>query len=148
MSSPWTFENKIFLEADADEKILEGYIGFVYEITDNTNSKKYLGKKLFQSVRRLPPLKSAKSKRKRKKVVHSDWQKYYGSSEYLKTLVEERIDSFSREILFLCRSKGELSYVEAREQFAREVLLSDAYYNGIISCRINHKHVKMLWKQP
>ena len=46
-------------------------------------------------------------------------------------------DKFEREILFYCRSKAELSYVEAREQFARKVLESDDYYNGHIRVRIH-----------
>jgi hypothetical protein len=29
-----------------------------------------------------------------------------------------------------------LSYLEAKEQFDREVLLSDEYYNGIINVRV------------
>ena len=57
-------------------------------------------------------------------------------------IVEERgRESFHREILHLCNSKGELSYLEAKEQFDRDVLLSDEYYNGIINCRVNRKHV-------
>lgn len=142
-NNQWHFEGKPFTKEIAQQKIEEGYIGFVYEITDSSNNKKYLGKKLLTSKRKLQPLKG--KTRKRIKVVESDWETYFGSSEHVQTLVAERIESFTREILFLCKSKGELNYVEAREQFAKEVLLSDEYYNGIINCKIHAKHVKRLW---
>lgn len=119
------------------------YVGFVYIITDLTNSKMYVGKKLFSSKRTLPPLKG--KTRKRKVIKESDWMSYYGSSEELMTLVESNgPESFKREILHLCHSRGEMSYLEAKEQFDREVLLSDDYYNGIINCKIHKSHVKRL----
>jgi hypothetical protein len=119
------------------------YVGFVYIITDLTNNKKYVGKKLFESKRTLPPLKG--KTRKRKVTKESDWMSYYGSSEELMLLVEANgADSFKREILHLCHSRGEMSYLEAKEQFDREVLLSADYYNGIINCKIHKSHVKRL----
>ena len=119
------------------------YVGFVYIITDLTSSKMYVGKKLFSSKRTLPPLKG--KTRKRKVIKESDWMSYYGSSEELMTLVENNgPESFKREILHLCHTRGEMSYLEAKEQFDREVLLSDDYYNGIINCKIHKSHVKRL----
>mgnify|MGYP003782141221 FL=1 len=68
---------------------------------------------------------------------------YYGSNEEVKSLVEEvGKDNFKREILRLCKSKGEMSYYEAKEQFDRDVLFSDEYYNEFIGCKIHSKHVK------
>jgi len=119
------------------------YVGFVYIITDLTNNKKYVGKKLFESKRTLPPLKG--KTRKRKVTKESDWMSYYGSSEELMLLVEANgADTFKREILHLCHSRGEMSYLEAKEQFDRGVLLSDDFYNGIINCKIHKSHVKRL----
>lgn len=134
----WYYGDKQFTSDMIDE-----YIGFVYVITDLSNGKKYVGKKLFVSKRKLPPLKG--KTRKRTKVVESDWQKYYGSSDEVKQLVEEKGgENFHREILHLCLSKGEMSYLETKEQFDREVLLSDEYYNGIINCKIHRTHVRRL----
>jgi hypothetical protein len=103
----------------------------------------YVGKKLFESKRTLPPLKS--KTRKRKVTKESDWMSYYGSSEELMLLVEANgAETFKREILHLCHSRGEMSFLEAKEQFYRGVLLSTDYYNGIINCKIHKSHVKRL----
>ena len=132
----WTYEGKPF---DSDQ--IEDNIGFVYLITDLTNDKKYNGKKNFWSTRRLPPLKGKTRRRTVKK--ESDWKEYFGSSEQVKLLVEESgQERFKREIIRLCKSKGEMSYYEAKEQFDREVLFSDEYYNEFIGCKIHAKHVK------
>jgi hypothetical protein len=124
-------------------EMIGDYVGFVYIITDKTNGKKYVGKKIFKSKRKLQPLKG--KTRRRTKVVESDWQDYFGSSDEVKSLVEEHgRDSFVREILHLCSTKGEMGYMEAKEQFDRNVLLDDTYYNGIIQCKIHRSHVKSL----
>lgn len=124
-------------------EMIGDYVGFVYMLTDKSNDKKYIGKKIFVSKRRLPPLKG--KTRRRTKIVESDWQSYYGSSDEVKQIVEEKGgNNFHREILHLCNSKGELSYLEAKEQFDRNVLLDDTYYNGIIQCKIHRSHVKRL----
>jgi hypothetical protein len=126
-------------------EMIEDYIGYVYCITDLKNNKKYIGKKLFRSTRRLAPLKG--KTRKRTVIKESDWQDYFGSSEEVKLLVSELgSDNFKREILHLCNSKGELSYMELKVQMEREVLLNDDYYNGIIQVKIHRSHVKNLKK--
>jgi hypothetical protein len=133
----WYFKEKLF-EPNEDE--LSQWVGFVYLITEKETGKKYVGKKFFWSTRKLPPLKG--KTRKRTKKVQSDWMKYYGSSEQLKLLVEEKGgDAYHREILHLCRTKGECSYLEAKEQFDREVLLSEEYYNEFIGCKIHSNHL-------
>lgn len=133
----WHYQN---LEFNPTEDELSEYVGFVYLITDRSNNKKYVGKKFFWSTRKLPPLKGQKRKRTVKK--QSDWMDYYGSSEELKLLVEEKgRDAYYREILHLCKTKGECSYLEAKEQFDRDVLLRDDYYNAFIGCKIHSKHL-------
>lgn len=116
-------------------------IGFVYCITDTRNGLKYLGKKGLVTKRKMPPLKG--KKRRRIKIVETDWQSYYGSSETVKALVEEYgPDTFHREILHLCKSKGEMSYYEAKMQFETDCLLKpDEYYNEFIGCKINRRHL-------
>jgi len=140
----WLFEDLLF---DPEESFLEDYQGFVYLITELSTGKKYIGKKFFWSKRRLPPLKG--KSRKRTVVKESDWKDYYGSSEHLKTLVEKKGgDVYYREILHLCETKGECSYLEAKEQFLRDVLLREDYYNEFIGCKIHSKHLpKKKWER-
>lgn len=136
----WYYQGEAFKPLEEE---LKQWVGFVYVITDKTNSKMYVGKKQFWSKKTLPPLKG--KTRKRRSVVESDWMKYYGSSDLVKQLlVEHGEDCFHREILHFGKSKGELGYLEAKEQFDRNVLLDDNYYNGIINCKIHRSHVKSL----
>lgn len=119
----------------------EEYAGFVYLISDLNNDMLYVGKKLFWTTTKLKPLKGKKNKRHRRAA--SDWQDYYGSSERLTEMVNAfGKEEFYREILHLCENKNTLSYLEAKEQFDRDVLLDDRYYNGIINCRVNSRGLK------
>jgi len=135
----WTYEGKPFSSED-----INGHAGFVYEITDTLNGKKYVGKKKLSSTRTLKPLKG--QKRKRKVVSESDWMDYYGSSEEVRSLIEEfGPDRFQRKILRLCKTTAEMSYYELREQVVNDVLLKpDEYYNAFIGGRINRSHLKHL----
>jgi hypothetical protein len=115
--------------------------GFVYCITNRATNKKYVGKKFFWKAKTLPITKTRK-RRKRLKV-ESDWKDYWGSNKHLVEDVNKQgKDMFYREILHLCKTKGECAYMETKEQFDREVLLTDDYYNGIINCRIGANSVK------
>ena len=133
-SMDWIYQDKPIIE------LPEEVVGFVYLITNTTNGRMYIGKKLARFKRSRPPLKGRKNKRRYK--VDSDWQDYYGSSDDL-TIDVNKLgkDKFTREILFFCYSKSELSYVEAREQFARKVLESNEYYNGHIRVRVHGKGI-------
>jgi hypothetical protein len=122
------------------EELPQDVVGFVYIITNTTNDRQYIGKKLAKFSRTKPPLKGKKNKRRTK--VESDWKDYYGSSDELNEDVAQLgKDNFKREILFYCYSKSELSYIEAREQFNYKVLESDKYYNGHIRVRVHGKGI-------
>ena len=130
----WTYENKEIGDEDINE-----YIGFVYCITNLTNQKSYIGKKLFKSTR----TKTIKGKRKK---VRSDsgWRNYWGSNALLQADVKEIGESyFRREILHLCKSKGTANYLEMREQIDRRVLESDSWYNDQIYVRVHRLHIKL-----
>jgi len=126
----WIYESKEFTS-----EMIGDYYGFVYEITDTDNNKKYIGKKWFWSTKKKPPLKG----KTRKRIVksESDWQKYFGSSEEVKLLVEESGESrFRREILKLCKTKGECSYWELKYQMEFDVLLKpEEYYNSFVGAK-------------
>jgi hypothetical protein len=132
----WLYEGNEFTS-----DMIGDNFGFVYQITDLDNDKKYIGKKWFWSTTKRPPLKG--KTRKRTVVKESDWQDYYGSSDEVKQLVEDHgRDRFKREILRLCKSKGECSYYEAKLQFDFDVLFRDDYYNEFIGIKIHSKHLK------
>ena len=133
----WLYENKEYNDTPED------YQGFVYVITELDTNKKYIGKKNFWRPKILP--KNSKRSRRVKTKVDSNWREYYGSSKEVQILVERRgEDNFKREILKLCKSKGEMSYYEAKLQFDNDVLLRDDYYNEFIGCKIHSRHVKNL----
>ena len=114
--------------------------GFVYLITCKKTNKKYVGKKFFWSSK----TKTIKGKKKRSKV-ESDWKNYFGSNKVLIEDVKNNgKDNYSREILHLCKTKGECNYLEAYEQFTREVLIGDAYYNEWIMVKVHRSHIKGL----
>ena len=125
----WTYKGKKI------KTIPDEYEGFVYLITNKKTGQKYIGKKLAKFKTTKPPLKGRKNKRRGYK--ESDWKTYYGSSDRLNADVAELGEKhFTREILYLCKGRGEMSYIEAREQFDRRVLETDDYYNGIINVRV------------
>lgn len=130
----WTYKG------DHIEQLPSDVEGFVYLITNLKSNKKYIGKKLAKFKKTKPPLKGKKNKRRT--TVESDWREYYGSSDHLQADVAELgSTNFTREILYLCSSRGLMSYLEAKEQFDREVLLSDDYYNGIINVRVGSSKI-------
>lgn len=133
MELNWTYNDKDFTE----DMIGDNY-GFVYLITNLTTGKKYVGKKFFYSMK----TKVLKGKKKRFKVF-SDWQTYYGSNTELQNDVTiNGKQLFRREIIHLCKSKGECGYLEAKEQFDRCVLESNDYYNTWIMVRVRKSHIR------
>ena len=133
----WKYNNEEFNETP------EEYQGFVYEITELSTGKKYIGKKNFWAPKILP--KNSKRSRRIRTRVESNWKEYYGSNQEVQELVEVRgRDGFERVILHLCKTKGEMSYMEAKLQFMFDVLLSEQYYNEFIGCKIHSKHVSKL----
>ena len=60
----WTYQGKDITELPED------CVGFVYEITNTTNGRKYIGKKLAKFKRSKAPLKGRRNRRRYK--VESD----------------------------------------------------------------------------
>ena len=128
------------------ETLPDDCVGFVYQITNNTSGRKYIGKKLAKfskTTQKTVKLKNGNKKKKKIRTkVDSDWRDYYGSSPELSKDVEQiGKENFTREILYYCQSKAECSYIEAREQFSRRVLESKDYYNGHIQVRVHGSHI-------
>lgn len=136
----WLYQGQEIIE------LPETCVGFVYLITNLTNGRRYIGKKLAKfskTTYKTVTLKNGTKKKKRiRSKIASDWQTYFGSNLELNRDVEQLgQDNFKREILFLCKSKAECSYIECREQFAHRVLESNDFYNGIIQVRIHGSHI-------
>ena len=135
---PWTYLGKTF----ESEDIGDNY-GFIYGITNTANGHDYIGRKYFTTIKKRPPLKGKKNKRR--ETVETDWKDYWGSSA---RLVEDMArlgkDKFTREIIHLCRSRGETNYMEAYYQFKEGVLLKENNYNGIIQIKLGKGSVKDL----
>lgn len=139
----WHYQGAVITELPED------CVGFVYLITNTTTGRKYIGKKLAKfSKTKYKTVKLKNGNKKRQKIkskIDSDWQDYYGSSDNLTKDIEALgKDKFHREILYYCKSKAEMSYVEAREQFSQKVLESDDFYNGHIQVRVHGSHIKKL----
>lgn len=132
----WSRAGKPFTQEQLDSA--PELYSFVYVITNLITSKKYVGKKLFWFKKKL-----IRKTRNKRILKPSDWLTYYGSSKAVLADIEKHgKHSFSREILHLCKNKGEASYLEAKEQFDRGVLLKpQEYYNDWIICRVSRKHV-------
>lgn len=131
----WLYDGKEITSAPED------YQGFVYQITELDTGMMYIGKKFFWKPKVLPKTKTRK--RRVRTRVESDWKDYYGSNKLVIQLVEEKgRDNYKREILKLCKTKGECSYYEAKLQFEKDVLLNPKYYNEFIGCKINSSHLK------
>lgn len=128
----WKYKGRVFDEPG------EEHYGFVYVITNTTNNKQYIGKKVFWFKK----TRQVKGKKKRY-LAPSDWKDYYGSSPSLqKDLDLLGPEQFTREIIHLCKNKGEASYLEAKEQFDQRVLYQpEMFYNDWIICRVHRKHI-------
>ena len=131
----WYYKNEQF------DTTPEDYQGFVYLITELDTDKKYIGKKNFWKPKTLPITKTRK--RRVRTRAESDWRSYFSSSSEVQQLVESKGEkNYKREILKLCKTKGEMSYFEAKLQFEHDVLLRNDYYNEFIGCKIHSKHLK------
>ena len=124
----WIYKNNMITSI---EDMPEDSIGFIYIVYHKPTNKKYIGKKILEVSKKLPPLKGKKRVRRVKK--ESDWLSYFGSNDTIREMIKEgKQDEFKREILFFAKTKRQLSYLETRELFKRDVLESDEYFNSNI----------------
>ena len=129
----WTYNGQPFIEPGE-------YYAFVYCITNLLSGRQYIGKKFFYSSKRKQVNKVRKSYK-----VESDWKDYWSSSDELKADVQALgAENFKREIIHLCRNKGTANYLEAKEQFVRQVLEDkDKWYNSWIQVKVHKSHLKL-----
>jgi hypothetical protein len=143
--SPWIYNEQILRDVS---EFPEGTLGFIYKITHKETGKLYIGKKLAYfkktSVKTVTLKNGNKKKKKTTTLVPSDWLTYWSSSANLVADVEKLgEEAFERRIMFFCFNKGSLSYYETRLQMDLRVLeIGEGSYNGIVSCRVHHTHIK------
>lgn len=130
--SEWLYNGQPF-----DSELADGYYGFIYIITSKVDGKKYIGRKYLTKA----ATKQVNGKKKKIRK-ESDWQTYWSSSVLLKEQVKQLgEENFTREILYLCKTRSECNYMETREIFIRNCLLSDEYINNWVSAKIHKAHV-------
>ena len=128
----WLYNNIEFTE-----DMVGDWFGYIYEITNLIDGRKYVGKKLFTRA----GTKQIKGKKKKVRLS-SGWANYWSSSKELQEDVKKLgEENFSRKILYLCKSRSECSYRETKEIFIRDALLTTEYYNSWVSCKIHKAHV-------
>lgn len=131
----WYYHGLEFKEEDIQE-----HVGFVYEIENLLDGRKYIGQKKFGSVKKIK-----QKNKKNRKIVRSasNWENYWGSNLELQEDVKNLgVDNFKRTILHLCSSKSMMNYLELKEQVVRDVLFHPSlFYNSYVGGRISRKHV-------
>ena len=128
----WLYNDKEFTE-----DMVGDWFGFIYEITNLLDGRRYVGKKLFTRA----GTKQIKGKKKKVRLS-SGWANYWSSSKELQEDVKKLgEENFSRKILYLCKTRSECSYRETKEIFIRDALLTTEYYNSWVSCKIHKAHV-------
>jgi len=129
----WTYNN----ESVTDDVIGDAY-GFVYIIENLIDGRRYIGRKYLTKA----AYKTVKGKRKKIRKA-SDWETYWGSNKFLIEDVKNHgEDNFTRTIVRFCRNRSECSYWETHYIFALGALLSDAFYNEWVTCKISKKNLK------
>jgi len=129
----WIYKGVVF----TPEMIPENSVGFVYVMSAMIDgaSMMYIGKKNFHSDRKSKlakkDLPTDKRKKTYKRVKKLAYENYYSSNEVLKKAHKDGV-RIRREILCICNSKLELSYMETKYQFVYEVLEKDNFLNSNI----------------
>ena len=138
MKNDWTHNGERFTSDDIGD-----FYGYVYRITNLVNGHDYVGRKYFNTVRKLKPLMGFK--RKRKVIKETDWKEYWGSSKrFLEDIEKHGKHNFKREIICLCDTRGQTNYMEAKIQFEEDVLIKENNYNGIIAIKLGQGSINKL----
>ncbi len=127
----WTFQGK---EVKGIEDCEPNALGFIYEITNLTNNKRYLGRKTIMK----PKYTSGANKGKSKGIY--PFTAYCGSS---KSLLEDikKGDLYKKEIIRWCYTKAELTYYESQAIYCSDSLIREDFYNFWCKATVYSKHL-------
>ena len=144
--TPWTYRGQTITDIS---QVPKGAFGFVYLLTNLTNGRKYIGKKVFfnhttkrltkKEIKNLPDKRASKYKTI---IKESNWLVYTGSNQKLNDDIKNGA-VIHREILLFVFSKRMLTYAETKALFCYEVLESEEYYNENILNRF-YKNEELL----
>ena len=119
-----------------------GCYGFIYIITHKETGKFYIGKKNLSFDRKkklgkkelaLREVKPGRIPTSKRVITESDWQDYWGSSIELKDEIKKQgQDKFKRTIIQFAFNSKQLTFFEAKYQFAYNVLHVDNCWNNSI----------------
>ena len=140
MSKDWSFRGKV-VDDDFFTKVCDaGFLGFIYEITEEETGKKYIGKKgLLRKYKR----KLKGSTRNTITWKESDWRTYHGSSPVLMERVASGEYTYDRQILLLCRGKADMMYYEVKHQLDKNVVFDENYYNQMLHIRCSGRGITL-----
>lgn len=128
----WTYN-----DGPVTDEVVGNAYGFVYIIENLTDGRRYIGRKYLTKA----AYKTVRGKRKRIRKA-SDWETYWGSN---KTLLEDvkhhGEDNFTRTIVRFCSNRTECAYWETHYIFTLGALLSDAFYNEWVTCKISKRNL-------
>ena len=135
MDMSWIYQNKPFTE------VPEGYIGFVYKISCIYQSNQYYGwtywgmKQFFSTTtkrlgkRAVAALPDKRMSKKVKTTNESNWLSYNSSSKELQSLIKKNPTHFKKEIVGLCKTKKQMSYMELELLVKNDVLRDNKNWN-------------------
>jgi len=132
----WLYNNT---EIHSISDMPENTFGFIYITTHTPTGKRYLGKKsLYHTTTKKlgkkelaeQPVTRGRTKTTKQVVKESDWQTYYGSEEFIKQSIKNKLHhEFTREIIHFVPNKKLLTYYETKYQFIHGVLESSEWMN-------------------
>lgn len=123
-------------------EVPENAIAFIYRITNLTNNKFYIGRKMLLSNRKKKltikekALEGNSRKKFKRDIKPTNWENYWGSNDELKEdikLLGE--DKFKREILIFTTNKTDTSFYEMYYQIKEDVLFKNSYNRHIANTK-------------
>ena len=139
MTPNWLLFKK---QIDSIDQFPEDTFGFIYKITHIDTNKAYIGKKsLYHNKKhkltrkQLAEQPVTRGRKSTHEVIQceSDWRTYCGSSKELTADIKQfGVEKFRREIIYIAKSKKQLTYLELKAQFQFDVLEINSYNDNIL----------------
>jgi hypothetical protein len=139
MTPNWLLFKK---QIESIDQFPEDTFGFIYKITHIDTNKVYVGKKSLYhnkkhklTKKQLAEQPVTRGRKSTHEVIQceSDWKTYCGSSKELTADIKQfGVEKFRREIIYIAKSKKQLTYLELKAQFQFDVLEINSYNDNIL----------------